>query len=207
VINQRQNILIQLSGNVLHFLQVVPGGRNEDTKEHLPVTLWQVFGFGHKADGKSDRHGCQQNDDCDAGSYPSAHPINKTSDSAYDTASETVQGHATRLVCFRLGYTAQNLGRESRYAGNGNNQAQKNCAADSDCNIPEQLTCFLRHEDNGQENRYGRQGTGKDGSPNFNGSVIGCLHTRFSHFPVTKNILEHHNGIVHHHTNGKAESR
>ena len=61
------------------------------------------------------------------------------------------------------------------------------------------------HEQHRDKHSGQRQGHGKDGEANFARAVQGGSQRRFSGFHVSDDVLQHHNGVVHHETHGQRQ--
>ncbi len=69
----------------------------------------------------------------------------------------------------------------------------------------EQATDHVAHEQQRNQHRDQRYGQRDDGEPDFTRALQRGFHAAVAHFDVTGDVLDHHDGIVHHETRGDGE--
>ena len=92
-------------------------------------------------------------------------------------------------------------GGEAERDETGNDNGRHN----DDGELMEQPAHDAAHEQHGDEDRGQRKGHGEDGEADLAASLEGGLHARLSHLHVADDVLQDHDGVVHHETHRKGQ--
>ena len=90
----------------------------------------------------------------------------------------------------------QPAGRHHRYQREGDHSRNQNRDRQRHCELPEQATHHIAHEQ--QRNQYGNQRHGQrnDCETNLRGAGDGGLHRRHAFFDVTRDVFNHDNCVI-----------
>ena len=128
---------------------------------------------------------------CSVTPYRSQHPIE---DAFHRAIEEAV------LFAFAL---AQEAAAQHRRQADGHHSGDQNGGADGDGEFAEQAAQNAGHEQNRNEDRGQRERHRDDGEADLPRTGERRLHGRLAHFDVADDVLQHHDGVVHHEADGE----
>src|SRR6185437_3415521 len=105
-----------------------------------------------------------------------------------------------------LPHRTQELGAQCRGGSQRNQQRDRNGGAERNREFPEKTAHDAAHQQQGNEYRNERGAHGEYGKPDLAGAAEGGLDRAHAHFHVTGDVLQHHNGVIHHETGGDGQS-
>ena len=106
-----------------------------------------------------------------------------------------------------LRLVAQHSGAEHRDKGKRGGSGDDHDDADNPAELLEHDSGHSGDHGERQEHAEHRKGGGDHGDTHLRGAVDGCLRWLLSTLQMSRDVLQHHNGIVHHHTNRDGQGR
>ena len=93
---------------------------------------------------------------------------------------------------------AQEAAAQHRREAEGDEARNQNRHADGDGEFVEQAPHDAAHEQHRDEHRGQRERHGENREADFPRALEGGLHARLAHFHVADDVLQNHDGVVHH---------
>ena len=88
----------------------------------------------------------------------------------------------------------------------GHNQGEGRGNRGRNGDVTKELTGFVLDKDNGEKHRQVGQRRRQNRAPHFAGAIQRRLGAGLAHLPVAKDVLEHHDRVVHHIAYGKGQA-
>ena len=133
-----------------------------------------------------------------------------------ESASDSLLESVFLLCLFLFGFPAGLLGeiewlffqdfrRKHRYQCDGRRCGDAHHYGNNPAELFHKDTHHAGEHGKWHKHSHKHQGGGDDGGPHLVGGADGCLARVFAAFDVLGDVLQHHNGVVHHHTYGHGE--
>ena len=173
--------------------------RREDHPEHqILVALRQIVGRRHQQPRSDERSGRQTHHQ----TYPRAH---RTIDPPHQAGDESRHLTSFLPVVPMAFPNVQHFVGQRRDDQDRHQQRQPHSGTDGDGDVAEQLSRFLLDKHHRDKHRHGGQGTGQHGAPHLGGPFRGRLEQRRPQLAMAEDVLQHDDGVIHHHPDGKRQ--
>ena len=198
-------------GDIGGGVQIVPGRWDDDPQYEIAVALGQILQLRQKQPSR--RRGDQGHAAHDGERHQTARhdPPLKADDRAYEDLRKAVdarQAHAGDGSLFAaFGAESEQPVGEGRNDGDRNDQRQEDRHRDRHRDIAEELTDLQFHDEHGNEDHHRRQGGNQHGTPDLRCALEGRLGGAQAAFAQAIDVLQHHDGGIHHHPDGEGQPR